>query len=103
MSAEQIKSIYRYVVPIGGHYWITLTGDPIAVAAVDYPAGVEFWAEISDDRPARRRAFQVYGTGHPVPVSAKWWGTTARTADGLVWHLYELAIEDPEQSGEASR
>lgn len=41
-------------------------------------------------RPRVARTLQVLGTGHELPLSAVWRGTTARTDDGLVWHLYEL-------------
>lgn len=74
-------------------------GDPVHVEAArigvadNAPHVVEFWAEGRDwDEPDTRvsRTFQVFGTGHPLPEGAKWWGTTARTPEGLVWHLYEV-------------
>jgi hypothetical protein len=50
---------------------------------------VEFWVE-GDEDGSVKRTFQVFGTGHPLPERARWWGTTARTSEGLVWHLYEV-------------
>ncbi|MEV6614259.1 hypothetical protein AB0N31_10625 [Streptomyces sp. NPDC051051] len=70
--------------------------DPLHVAAErlgvseDAPHVVDFWAEGSLEEPGADRTFLVVGTGQPIPDGARWWGTTARTADGLVWHLYEL-------------
>ncbi|WP_181785087.1 DUF7352 domain-containing protein [Streptomyces phytophilus] len=51
---------------------------------------VEFWAEGSLETDGTVRTFQVLGTGHALPDGAQWRGTTARTPEGLVWHLYEL-------------
>jgi hypothetical protein len=68
-----------------------LTSNPRAVAASTHPeigVIVEFWAEHHGEH-AVERTFQVFGTGHPIPASAQWWGTTPR-ALGLVWHLFEL-------------
>ncbi|MFI9558858.1 DUF7352 domain-containing protein [Nonomuraea endophytica] len=75
---------------------IALQSDPLHVEAarigvgVHAPHVVEFWAEGSLEDAGTRRLFQVFGTGHELPEGARWWGTTARTAEGLVWHLYEL-------------
>jgi hypothetical protein len=73
---------------------IPLNSDPLHVEAVPFgmegPHVVELWAEDDADTAHVVRYFQVFGTGHPIPDAAKWWGTTARTDQGLVWHLYEL-------------
>lgn len=85
------RRMYRYVVPINGQpHLIPLVRNPVAVAAPtdDY---VEFWAEYIDDGdPPLKRFFQVFGTGHRLPERARWIATCARTATGLVWHLYEI-------------
>lgn len=70
--------------------------DPLHVAADKLGAGkdashvVDFWAEGSFGESGTDRTFLVVGTGHPIPDGARWWGTTDRTPDGLVWHLYEI-------------
>ncbi|MEV4059723.1 DUF7352 domain-containing protein [Nonomuraea dietziae] len=94
------RRMLRYSVVVGGKpNTIKLDGDPLHVAAarlgvgVNAPHLVEFWAEGQDrnDSDARaRRVFQVFGTGDVLPDGARWWGTTDRTPEGLVWHLYEL-------------
>lgn len=91
-GAQAMKTIHRYEVPVDDlPYTVTLAGDPFHVAAFrsGRAHGVEFWAEHHPDGTPAHRVFQAYGTGHPIPPSAKWWGTAARV-DGLVWHLYEL-------------
>lgn len=55
---------------------------------------VEFWAEGDPSRRGEQRTFQVFGTGQPLPEGAVWRGTTARTSEGLVWHLFELTKGD---------
>jgi hypothetical protein len=85
------RKMYRYVVPVDDQpHTLTLTGDPVAVAATPDSRGVEFWAEHSDHAGRTDRAFLVVGTGHPIPDGAQWVGTCPRTALGLVWHLYEV-------------
>jgi hypothetical protein len=79
---------------------LTLWANPRHVAAARLGVGpdaqhiVEFWVEgyfePYEDK-AVVRTFQVFGTGHPLPEGAVWRGTTDRTPEGLVWHLYELA------------
>lgn len=100
------KTVLRYEVPIDNQpHTFTLTYGPHAVAAkrVWSPPhlvihNVEFWAE-HEDRPgvtAVERTFQVFGTGQPIPSSARIVGTAERL-DGLVWHLYELFPAEEEQ------
>lgn len=99
--SEDMKRVFRYEVPVDDRpHTFRLTCNPLHVAAADVST-VEFWAENEGDEYAIERTFRVYGTGHPVPASAKWWGTTPRM-DGLVWHLYELP-GGSEQDSEVSR
>jgi hypothetical protein len=90
--AKQTKSVYRFEVPIDDRpHRFRLTGNPLAVAAVHGErAYVEFWEEHDPQEPPVERTFRVFGTGHEVPASATWRGTTGRVY-GLVWHLYEIA------------
>lgn len=92
-----MRTVYRYRVAVSDRPQAhRLTSDPVHVEAARVGVGsnaphvVDFWTEHDDDRPEWERFFQVFGTGHPVPQDARYWGTTARTADGLVWHLYEV-------------
>lgn len=102
---EQTKTVLRYEVPIDDQpHTFRLTYGPHKVAAkrigIAHPGAthrVEFWVE-HEDRPgvtAAARIFQVFGTGHPIPSTARIVGTTERL-DGAVWHLYEIF---PEVSG----
>lgn len=87
---EPRRRMLRYEVGLGGPVTVGLAGDPVHAGALGDGTGVEFWAEHDEAKPARPRAFQVFGTGHPLPEGAKWAGTCPRTPDGLVWHLYEI-------------
>lgn len=91
------RRIFRHYVVAGGRAKsFELTGSPLHVEArrlgvgMQAPHLVDFWVEHDDDLPAATRTFQVFGTGHPLPPGARYVGSTARTADGFVWHLYEL-------------
>ena len=90
------RCMYRHRVIVNGlPQKIGLGGDPLHVEAArvwvgaDAQHAVDFWAE-SAGEGAAVRTFQVFGTGHPLPDGARYWGPTARTSEGLVWHLYEL-------------
>lgn len=91
------RSMFRHRVYVNDRpQTLHIGGDPLHVEAArlvvgpDAPHVVDFWAEYDDERPKVARTFQVFGTGHPLPEGARWRGTTARTLEGLVWHLYEL-------------
>ncbi|MEV0382383.1 hypothetical protein [Nonomuraea sp. NPDC050643] len=98
------RRMLRYQVVVGdrpkrieiGEGWLS----PARVEASRLGVGpnaqhiVEFWAEGDLDGPVVGVWLQVFGTGHPLPEGARWWGTTARTEDGFVWHLYEVPNEE---------
>jgi len=88
------RRMFRYSVPIDDEpHAFSLTGQPVAVAAREHGnfyTEAEFWAEHDDSVSTASRYVQVFGTGHPLPDDARWIGTCPRTADGLVWHLYEV-------------
>ena len=89
------RRMLRYVVAIDDRpHLVPLTSDPVTlpVAAIS-PWGarsVEFWTEYVEGAPETQRAFQVFGTGHPLPPGARHVGTCARTEQGFVWHLFEV-------------
>lgn len=86
---QSARRMFRYFVPVDGQpHAFMLTCDPVAFAADDDT--VDFWAENDPRRDATGRAFQVFGTGHPIPDGARWVGTPPRTKGGLVWHLFEV-------------
>ena len=84
------RTVRRYCVSLDGLTDVRLTGDPLAVAARDDSAVVEFWAEHDTGAPETVRTFIIVGTGQPIPDSAVYVGTAPRTRYGLVWHLFEL-------------
>lgn len=97
---ETSRRMFRYVVPVDdAPHLFRLTHSPVAVAAAGGEHGqflsVEFWAECTEGAPPLKRAFQVFGTGDPLPEDARWAGTCARTAADEVWHLYELPAASP--------
>lgn len=86
------RKMYRYVVSVDDQpHVVRLSHSPVAVAALG-AWSVEFWAEHTEGASQTERAFQVFGTGHPLPEDARWVGTCARTESGLVWHLYQVSL-----------
>lgn len=82
--------IHRYRVEVDGQpHTVTLTGDPLHIEAAGN-SHVDFWAVHTPGRPGTVRAFQVIGTGQPLPDGARYIGTTGRTVAALIWHLFEV-------------
>lgn len=53
-----------------------------------YQDGVPcLWAEVDPSRATERRHFEIFGTGHLIPLDAKYVGTVQDPP--FVWHLYE--------------
>lgn len=100
MTTDPPLRMLRFWVRVGSDRpkKIVLSGDPRHVEANRLGAGpdaqhlVEFWAEgtLEEGVWQKARWFQAFGTGQALPLLAKYWGTTARTAEGGVWHLYEV-------------
>lgn len=82
------QRIYRYAVPVDGHWHTFKCGPPLHVDC-RVPNIVEFWAYPPDpdaDEFADEQRFRVYGTGHDMPDGILHAGT-ALSPRGLVWHL----------------
>lgn len=50
------------------------------------------WVEVDTEEPRQVVHFQVVGTGHPIPYSARWLGTWQDPP--FVWHLYRIHSEE---------
>lgn len=89
------RHILRWEVPTDDEaHAYGLSSNPRKVAVgVHWHLGVHtvsFWVEDDDDAPRVERYFRVFATGQGLPDGARHWGTTERTPEGLVWHLYEV-------------
>jgi len=89
MPAELDQAIYRYEIPVDGEWHIlALSGGVLHVdcRALDT---VEIWA-LHSGGPELQRAFQVVGTGQPLPDEWKRHVGTCLSPDRrLVWHVVE--------------
>lgn len=91
------RKVYRYTIPVDDRpHVVHLTGDPLHVANGVTLDEVEFWAEHDGEALEYPAAFQVVGTGQPLPDGAVYAGTCPRTREGLVWHLYRLPVASRE-------
>ena len=87
------RQVFRYTVKVDDQpHTFDLTSDPLHVANGATLDEVEFWAEHDPDAPEYPAAFQVVGTGHPLPDGAVYVGTCPRTREGIAWHLYRLPL-----------
>jgi hypothetical protein len=46
------------------------------------------WVDLDVDAPRIMRSFQIFGTGHEIPLDAKYIGTFMD--ESYVWHLFEV-------------
>jgi hypothetical protein len=83
------RTIYRYEIPVDDRWHAVDLSGPIVHVASRSMRSVELWA-VHGDKPATRRGFRVYGTGHPIPGDATYVGTAIPPGGQLVWHLLEL-------------
>lgn len=93
-----MKRMLRWDVPIDGlPHEIYVEGNirTVGIRTIgDTYRRLDLWSEVSaGSEPGHARILQVYGTGWEIPDTAVWLGTTPRTPDGLVWHLYEHPVE----------
>lgn len=95
------RRMFHYAVPDDGRaHVIELWNTPVATAATRAVHGkpsVEFWAEHTDGGLTIAHAYQVFGTGDPLPKDAEWVATCPRTDEGLVFHLYEIPLTETER------
>ena len=51
------------------------------------------WAEVGPDRPLEMRSFEIFGTGHDIPVDTgvdrMYIGTASLYSGALIFHVYE--------------
>lgn len=60
---------------------------------------VDFWYEHDDQAPQIERRFVAVGTGQEIPEGARYWGSTARSEQERVFHLFELQPLPAEGAG----
>jgi len=84
------KTILRFEVPIDDKWHKKQCPNREIKSVGNRDTGtVEFWVECVSSKEFVSREFQIFGTGHPIPLDAVYVGTAPRTNLGLVWHLYE--------------
>ena len=83
-----MKTIYKQFIPIDNDPHTFLFAGPVLHVGYQGPGDdLVFWHE-AGIQPGAHRMFQVFGTGHNIPHSAKYCGTVQ--VGMFVWHLYEV-------------
>lgn len=82
------KTVFKYPLSMDMSHRIELSGPVVHAAMSSHGLPlVCLWAESGVQAP-KARTFEVFGTGHDVPGTAK---HIATVHDGIfVWHVYEL-------------
>ena len=89
-----MKTIYKYPLPVTDEFEVLLpVGARILTVQVqnDTPC---LWAEVDAEQTVMAsHAFNLFGTGHPVPAAPGTYLGTFQLREGrLVFHLYESML-----------
>lgn len=86
------KSIWKFPLETTDIQQIEMPADA-EILTIQTQAGQPcIWALVSPDAPKRKVAFEIFGTGHPVPENGrrKYVGTYQLSGGALVFHCFEL-------------
>ena len=87
------KTIFKYRFGINDKFTLSMPkgAKVLCVQVQNYFPTI--WAEVDRDQPEEVLYFEVFGTGHPMPVDmgiARMYIGTIQQHDGdLVWHIYQ--------------
>jgi hypothetical protein len=98
------NSIFRATIPVEDYQLVSMTGDPIAVAADrrGFDDAIDIWWEHVDETNLGAhetsvhfdRAIYIFGTGHSTPWTTytryawRHIGTVVTPGGFLIWHVY---------------
>lgn len=85
------RSIRKYEVPADEKsHILSLTGGILFIDASRDVNELDVWTDVSDAHPSYSVKLRVFKDGQDIPDDAVYQGTTGRTLDGAVWHLFEV-------------
>jgi hypothetical protein len=86
-------TVYKYPFPIEGAFELELPRGARILAVQMQRGTPNFWALVDPAAPTERRAFRLFGTGHPIEprpgllMEGHYLGTIQD--EGFVWHVFE--------------
>lgn len=83
-----MRSIYKYVLPIGDIVPVTMPEHAVLLSVAEQNGALCLWAEVDPSNREVTREIRLRGTGHPLGDEGRYVGTVAMTY-GLVWHVYD--------------
>lgn len=82
---SDMKVIYKYLATSKS---VTINSG-YSIKALQVQDGLPMlWIEMPIEGKTDTRFLQIFGTGHPIPDKAIWWGTWQEA--GYVWHVYDV-------------
>ncbi len=89
------KVVYKYEIQPDGSTFYAASMRPLHVAAVG--ENLFLWAEVAPGGVDLPRRFFAYATGYnTIPEGAIYVGTALMHGGTLVWHVYEIPVENSE-------
>lgn len=87
-----MRTIYKYTIqPEEGPFKIMIPEGATVLCAQAQHGEVCVWAEVQTENGPAPRYFEVFGTGHRIPLGKrKYLGTVQLEEGSLVFHVYEL-------------
>lgn len=85
-----MKTVYKYPVPRRSKKFSIMLPIGWKFLRVHFQGEqLQLWAEVNPEVVTKQVDFEVFGTGHEIPMSANWLATYD---DGpFVFHLFQLA------------
>ncbi len=80
------KQIWKYPMGMSTTHEMPVSAEFLCVQ-VQGDAAVAWFLVLPDDKKTEPRKFQIYGTGHDIPLREKYLGTFQ--SPPFVWHLFE--------------
>lgn len=86
------KTIWKYVL-IPEQLTVSIPEGATILTAREQGDDICIWAEVYTENPLETRTFEIFGTGHDIPVGImidrKYIGTAVLLGGRYVFHVYE--------------
>lgn len=89
-----MDAIFRYELAVVDNQEVSLPAEHVLLAVAEGRGPsyhIDLWARVrSSGGNGVKRAFRIFGTGHPMPADGLDYVGTVVMADELVWHVFAV-------------
>jgi hypothetical protein len=88
-----MRKVFKYPLTISSKFELQLPKGATILSAQIQSESPVMWAEVDPEATKTARTLYIVGTGHDVPVGARFVSTFQEMGGQLIWHLYEAASQ----------